>query len=113
MIDSQIVSFTLAAAVLTMIPGQDTMLVVRNVVRGGRADGIATTFGICSGVFMHATLSALGMSIVLMRSAMAFQVLKVVGAGCLVWLGVRSLASAARPNTDLPDMTRVRAAGAI
>ncbi len=96
MIDPQIVSFTIAAAVLTIAPGQDTMLVVRNVLRGGRGDGAATTFGICSGVFMHATLSALGVSILLMQSAMAFQVVKIAGACYLVWLGVRSLTGAVR-----------------
>src|SRR5205085_3323916 len=94
MIDPQIVSFALAAAVLTVTPGQDTMLVVRNVLRGGRRDGVVTTFGICTGLFMHATLSALGVSILLMQSAMAFQVVKIAGACYLVWLGVRSLTGA-------------------
>jgi RhtB (resistance to homoserine/threonine) family protein len=96
MIDSQIVAFTFAAAVLTMTPGQDTLLVVRNVLRGGRCDGIITTFGICMGLFMHATLSALGVSIILMHSAMAFHLVKFAGACYLVWLGVRSLSSAVR-----------------
>jgi hypothetical protein len=76
MIDSQIVSFTFAAAVLTVTPGQDTMLVVRNVLRGGRGDGVVTTFGICAGLFMHATLSALGVSLLLTHSAIAFQVVR-------------------------------------
>jgi threonine/homoserine/homoserine lactone efflux protein len=60
MVDSQVFAFTLAAAALTIAPGADTMLVVRNVLRGGRRDGVVTTFGICSGLFVHATLSALG-----------------------------------------------------
>ena len=96
MIDSQVISFTLAAAVLTLVPGQDTMLVVRNVLRGGRGDGVITTFGICTGLFIHATLSALGVSIVLMRSATAFQVVKAAGACYLAWLGIRSLVEAVR-----------------
>jgi threonine/homoserine/homoserine lactone efflux protein len=79
------------------------MLVVRNVIRGGRGDGVATTFGICTGLFMHATLSALGLSIVLMHSATAFQFVKIAGACYLVWLGVRSLASAVRSGRDLAD----------
>jgi RhtB (resistance to homoserine/threonine) family protein len=96
MIDSQIVAFTFAAAVLTVTPGQDTMLVVRNVLRGGRCNGVVTTFGICAGLFMHATLSALGVSAILMHSATAFQLVKFAGACYLVWLGVRSLYSAVR-----------------
>jgi len=91
--------------VLTVTPGQDTILVVRYVLRGGRGDGVVTTFGICSGLFMHATLSALGVSIVLTHSATAFQVVKTAGACYLVWLGARSLAGAVRGGHDpaLPE----------
>ena len=96
MIDSQIVAFTFAAAVLTVTPGQDTMLVVRNVLQGGRGAGVATTLGICAGLFMHATLSALGVSVLLMHSATAFHLVQFAGACYLVWLGARSLSSAMR-----------------
>ena len=91
MVDSQVLAFTLAAAALTMAPGADTMLVVRNVLRGGRRDGIVTTFGICSGLFVHATLSALGVSMLLLHSATALHLVKLAGACYLVWLGLQSL----------------------
>jgi RhtB (resistance to homoserine/threonine) family protein len=93
-VDSQVLAFTLAAAALTMAPGADTMLVVRNVLRGGRRDGIVTTFGICAGLFIHATLSALGVSILLLHSATALHLVKLAGACYLVWLGLQSLRSA-------------------
>jgi len=93
-VDAQVMVFTWAAAVLTIAPGADTMLVIRNVLRGGRRDGVVTTFGICSGLFVHATLSALGASILLMHSATAFHLVKLAGAGYLVWLGLHSLRSA-------------------
>jgi RhtB (resistance to homoserine/threonine) family protein len=109
MIDSQTLAFALAAAVLTVTPGQDTMLVVRNVLRGGRGDGVVTTLGICSGLFMHATLSALGMSVILMQSAVAFQIVKYAGACYLAWLGLRSLASALRADAGGRDAVAVRA----
>ena len=96
MLDAQVLTFTLIAAALTLSPGPDTMLVVRNVLRGGRHDGVVTTFGICSGLFLHATLSALGISIILMHSATAFHVVKIAGAFYLVWLGVQSLRRAVR-----------------
>ncbi len=99
MIDSQVLAFALAAAALTIAPGQDTMLVLRNVLRGGRRDGVATTFGICSGLFVHATLSALGVSVLLTRSATAFSVVKLAGACYLGWLGLQSLFRAARPSS--------------
>jgi len=80
MSDTQVLTFTLVAAALTLSPGADTMLVVRNVLRGGRHDGVITTFGICSGLFFHAILSALGVSIILMHSATAFHLVNPVGA---------------------------------
>ena len=96
MVDSQVLAFTLAAAALTIAPGADTMLVVRNVLRGGRRDGMVTTFGICSALFVHATLSALGVSMLLLHSATAFHLIKLAGACYLVWLGLQSLRSAVR-----------------
>jgi RhtB (resistance to homoserine/threonine) family protein len=95
-IDSQVVTFTLVAAALTLTPGADTLLVVRNVLRGGRRDGFFTTFGICLGLFVHATLSALGLSVILVHSAAAFHVIKYAGAAYLAWLGLQSLAGALR-----------------
>lgn len=96
MFDSQVLAFTLVAAIMTMTPGADTLLVVRNVLRGGRRDGFVTMFGICSGLYAHALLSALGVSMILMHSATAFTVLKIAGACYLVWLGIQSLRSAGR-----------------
>ena len=96
MFDSQVLAFTLLAALMTLSPGADTLLVVRNVLRGGRRDGLATAFGICSGLYVHALLSALGISVILMHSAAAYTALKIAGAAYLMWLGVQSLRSAAR-----------------
>lgn len=93
--DPQVLAFAFVAALMTLSPGPDTMLVVRNSLRGGRQDGLLTVAGICSGLFVHALLSALGVSAVLMLSATAFTVMKAAGACYLVWLGVQSLRSAA------------------
>lgn len=91
MFDSQVLAFTGIAALLTITPGADTMLVVRNVLtRGGKA-GILSTFGICSGLFIHASLSALGLSIILVKSAAAFQIVKYAGAIYLIFLGSQSI----------------------
>lgn len=94
MFDTTLIAFAIAAAALTIAPGADTMLVMRNVLRGGRRDGVLTTLGICSGLFVHASLSALGMSVLLTYSATAFSVVKWVGATYLVYLGITSIYSA-------------------
>ena len=97
MFDSQVLAFIVVAAALTVTPGADTMLVLRNVLQGSQRDGIITTFGICAGLFVHALLSGLGVSIILMHSATLFQIVKTVGACYLIWLGWQSLRGTLRP----------------
>lgn len=91
MLHSQIFVFIGVATLLTITPGVDTMLVIRNVLARGRNAGFFTALGICSGLFFHATLSALGVSIILVRSATLFEAVKLVGACYLLFLGGRSL----------------------
>ncbi len=91
MLHSQIFIFIGVATVLTITPGIDTMLVIRNVLARGRNAGFFTALGICLGLFFHATLSALGVSIILVRSAILFEIVKLLGACYLLFLGARSL----------------------
>lgn len=93
-----VTGFALVATVLTINPGQDTVLVLRNATAGGFAAGIGTTAGVCSGLFLHATLSAVGLSAVLLSSAEVFSAVKLVGAAYLLWLGLQSLLRARRPT---------------
>jgi RhtB (resistance to homoserine/threonine) family protein len=91
MLDHQVLAFTGIAAILTLTPGADTMLVMRNVLTRGQRAGMLTTVGICSGLFFHATLSALGLSLILVRSAAVFEIVKLFGACYLIALGCQSL----------------------
>ncbi|ATH79217.1 threonine transporter RhtB [Vreelandella venusta] len=101
LIDAQFIPFLVAITLLSVSPGVDTLLVIRNTARGGLRDGIATSVAICCGLFVHATVSALGISLILLQSAWAFNALKLAGAAYLIWLGVSSL-MAARRGTPLP-----------
>src|SRR5262249_58557901 len=85
-IDQQVIAFAGIAALLTITPGQDTVLVIRNVIAHGQRAGVLTIVGICCGLFVHATLSAVGLSLILVRSATAFEVVKLLGAAYLIWL---------------------------
>jgi RhtB (resistance to homoserine/threonine) family protein len=104
LLDSQVLAFALVAAFMTMLPGADTLLVVRNSLRGGRQDGLLTVAGICSGLFVHALLSALGLSVILAHSAAAFTAMKIAGACYLAWLGIQSIRSSLRgTSAAMPD----------
>lgn len=81
----------IAVTVLTVTPGLDTMLIIRNSVRGGRLDGTFSSLGICTGTFVHAIISALGISLILLSTAWAFTALKTAGALYLIWLGLGSI----------------------
>lgn len=101
-----------AVTLLTLTPGVDTMLIIRNSVRGGWQDGMVSSLGICSGLFLHAAISALGISLILLQTAWAFTLLKMAGACYLIWLGLTSLKNAAghhRRGMDFarPDMATV------
>lgn len=81
----------IALTLLSLSPGIDTLLTVRNAARSGLAGGIITSLGICCGLFAHALLSALGISVILLQSAWLFEALKLAGAAYLIWLGWCSL----------------------
>ncbi len=100
MIDSSLLTFIAFAGILTLTPGADTLLVIRNVLGGDVRTGIVTTAGICSGLFFHAVLSALGVSLILMASATLYGLLKIAGALYLGWLGLQSLRSAVKPDPE-------------
>lgn len=87
-------AYLVAISLLTITPGVDTLLVMRNGGRGGFRDGCVTSLGICCGLFIHATLSALGISLLLLQTSWAFSALKWAGALYLIWLGLGSLRQA-------------------
>lgn len=86
-------AFLIAITILTLTPGLDTALVIRNTSRAGMVDGCVTSLGICAGLFVHATFSAIGISAILAQSAELFHIMKMIGAAYLIWLGISSLRS--------------------
>lgn len=75
---------------LFLIPGPAVLLVVTRTLQGGRKVGISTGLGIATGDLIHTLCAALGLSAILMTSAVAFNVVKIAGAGYLIYLGVRA-----------------------
>lgn len=81
----------LAAVVLAITPGPGIAYVIARTVSGGRTEGLASCLGTGLGGLVHVLASALGLSLIIAESAMAFNFLKYVGAAYLVYLGVRIL----------------------
>src|ERR687888_1098079 len=101
-----LVVFLLGSIVVTVVPGPDMALVTRQVVTRGRRAAQVTIVGNLSGLVVHATALAVGLSALLVASATAYSVVKFAGAAYLVFLGVQSLRQARRTraatNATLP-----------
>src|SRR4026209_850529 len=91
-------AFFIAALVLAVTPGPGIAYVVARTAAGGRAEGLAACVGTALGGMLHVGAAALGLSVLLARSAAAFSVVKYLGAAYLVYLGIRLLLSKAAPS---------------
>ncbi|MBA8952100.1 LysE family translocator [Actinomadura namibiensis] len=89
-------AFAAVAALVTVTPGLDTMLVLRATVTGGRRTGLLAGLGVALGCLTWALASAVGLTALLAASRLAFDVLRVAGAAYLLWLGGRALWTARR-----------------
>ena len=85
------IAFLVAAVVLAITPGPGIAYVVARTVEGGRSEGLASCIGTGLGGLLHVLAAALGLSLLVAESALAFGLLKYLGAAYLVYLGVRLL----------------------
>jgi threonine/homoserine/homoserine lactone efflux protein len=100
---STLALFTVAAVTLLVIPGPAVLYIVTRSVDQGRAAGLASVCGVHVGTLVHVAAAALGLSALLVSSATAYHAVRWLGAGYLVWLGLRRLLAHdedARPEVD-------------
>jgi threonine/homoserine/homoserine lactone efflux protein len=91
---SHIASFTLVAALLVMSPGPNGVLIAKTVPTSGRGAGFVNVAGFVTAFYVHGALSIFGISLILVKSAEALLVLKIVGAAYLCWIGLKALRDA-------------------
>lgn len=90
--------FAIATFVIAITPGPDMTLFVGRALSEGRAAGLACMFGAMTGIVIHTTIVALGLSALLIASPAAFLALKIGGAGYLVWLAWQAIRHGAAFN---------------
>ena len=92
--------FLAAALVLAITPGPGIFYILTRSLKGGRREGIASSFGTAVGGLGHVVAAALGLSAMLATSAIAFSIVKYVGAAYLIYLGIRTLLSKEELNLN-------------
>lgn len=103
--------FIITCILLIILPGPDTAIVTKNTVTGGKRAGIQTMLGSCLGLSIHTIASVAGLSAILVQSAIAFTVLKYVGAAYLCYLGVRTLMNMRANKANVDETLLVEAKG--
>ncbi|MBL4695937.1 MAG: LysE family translocator [Rhizobiaceae bacterium] len=89
-----LISFTFIASLLVMSPGPNGVLIAKTVPTSGKAAGFANVAGFVAAFYLHGALSILGISVILVQSAQAFFIVKMLGAAYLCWIGIKALRNA-------------------
>ncbi len=87
---SDFFTFLLLSLFVVMSPGVDTALITKRTIADGRKNGYKMALGITTGSLVHTLAAAFGLSAILMQSALAFEIVKYIGAIYLIYLGISS-----------------------
>ena len=102
------VLFLTAALLLAIAPGPGMLYVLARSLAGGKREGVLSAVGTFLGGMVHVFAAALGISIILAKSASAFAAVKYLGAGYLCFLGVRMILEARKESGTLQEIPRPR-----
>lgn len=93
-----LLGFIAAALVVLLLPGPAVLYVIARSLSQGKRAGLVSVLGLSAGALVHVAAATLGLSAILLASATAFSVVKMLGAAYLIYLGVRALLS--RQSSD-------------
>ncbi|WP_299946715.1 LysE family translocator [uncultured Microbulbifer sp.] len=101
---NNIITFIAVAALLVISPSPNGFLLAKTVPLSGQKSGFANILGFVAAFYLHGTLSIFGISVLLVQSAQAFFIFKILGTAYLICIGIKALASAFKTkNPKLPD----------
>ena len=95
-----LVAYALPAALITMLPGPDTAMVLMTAVKAGRAAAARAALGVGSGLLIWGAVAALGLAAALRSSAVLYDAFRLICAAYLIFLAVQALRSSRRPESD-------------
>jgi threonine/homoserine/homoserine lactone efflux protein len=95
-----LVAFSLAAALIVLIPGPDTLVVLRSVALQGRTTAVRTALGVLCGLCVWVSAAALGLTALLRASQDGYLALRLAGAAYLLFVGVQALRNRALASPD-------------
>ena len=104
---TQFLTVTTITLLAVMSPGPDFAIVTRNSLKYSRNIGYATSLGIALGLMIHITYSLVGIGLIISRSVVLFNIIKLIGAAYLAYIGLQALRS--KPNnisTETPQQAR-------
>lgn len=83
--------FLIMCIFLIILPGPDTAIATKNTLTVGRTGGLKTMFGTCCALLIHTVAAVVGLSAIIVKSALLFSVFKYVGAVYLIYLGIKTI----------------------
>ena len=101
----KLLEFIVASSLLTLMPGPDILFVMAQSIVQGRKTGIAVALGLCSGLFVHTALAALGISLIIASSPILFAAIRYAGIAYLIYMGIVSLRSRNDASVSIADST--------
>ena len=100
-------AFIIAGLIMNLTPGADTMYILGRSISQGKKAGILSALGISTGAIFHIIFATLGLSIILAKSATAFEIVKYLGAAYLIFLGLKTIFKKADGKFELSNETKV------
>src|SRR4051812_36961043 len=94
---SQLLTFAIVSIALAVVPGPAVIYIATRSATQGRLAGVVSVLGVATGGLVHVAGAAAGLSLLLMRSAVAMQYIRLAGAAYLIYLGIQKLRSASAP----------------
>ncbi|MFJ7466911.1 LysE family translocator [Peribacillus frigoritolerans] len=83
--------FVLMSIFFVILPGPDIAIITKNTITAGKVGGLKTLLGCCCALLIHTSAAVLGLSAIILKSALLFSVIKYVGAIYLLYLGIKTL----------------------